>query len=423
MTDRHPTRPRVLIVATEPWPSTAMLADTLHQSGFSVAAVCPKRNPLRHTRTVERCFVYSAWSPWRSIRKAIALYAPALLVPADDKAAYSLYELHGRCRKRSSTAAAGMAGLIEVSLGNPDAFAIARRKSALIRIAQACAISVPETVELESEEDLARYSARAGFPLVLKQDESFGGRGVVIARSKLQAAAAHTKMRLRSTANMLRELLLTSRPVLAVLRTPAPAITVQSYVEGRPASRAVACWKGRVLAGTTVSAVEVWPPRTGHATVVEFIANADIDRTVERLVARLGLSGFYGFDFILGADGRSYLLEVNPRATSACWVGAGLENDLCGALFAALTGTPRPDDRRAAPPRADAPQSARRVALFPQEWIRCPTSPHLYTSYHRVPWHDRRLVAYLIFDALDQRKFEPGFLKRLARRIVLGKAE
>jgi len=417
MTDRHPIRPGVLIVATEPWAPTAMLAGALHQSGFSVAAVCPKKNPLRHARAVERCFPYSAWSPWRSIGKAIALHSPALLVPADDQAAYDLYELHGNCRKVSSAAATRTASLIEASLGDPDAFAIARRKSALIRLAQSCEFNVPETCVIETEEDLAQYSARNAFPFVLKCDEAFGGRGVVIAWSNLEAAAAYKKLRMRSVADRIRELFLSSRPALAVIRRSAPAITTQRYVEGRPANRAVACWKGRVLAGTTVLAVEVSRPPTGHATVVEFIANAEIDRTVERLVARLGLSGFCGFDFILGLDGRAYLLELNPRATPACWVGAGLENDLCGALFAAQSGKPQPNDLRAAPP------SARRVALFPLEWMRCPTSPHLYSSHHRVPWHDPQLVAHLIDEALNQPKFEPGFVGRLARRIVLGKAE
>lgn len=414
MSDRHPAQPRVLIIATEHWPSTAMLADTLRQSGFSVAAVCPRKNSLRHAEAVERCFPYSTWSSWRSIGKAIALFSPALLVPADDQAAYNLYELHGRCRKSSSTAAAQTVGLIEASLGDPDAFPIARRRSALIRLARDCAVNVPETLELESGEGLAQYSARNAFPFVLKRDETFGGRGVVIAHSNLEAAAAYKKMRVWSLADRVRDLLLSSRSTLAVLRRPATAITAQRYVEGRPANRAVACWKGRVLAGTTVSAVEASPHPTGHASVIEFIANAEIDQAVERLVAKLGLSGFCGFDFVLGVDGRSYLLELNPRATSACWVGAGIENDLCAALFAALTGKPQPDDRPATP-------RAARVALFPQEWMRCPTSPHLSTSYHRVPWHDRRLMAYLVADAVAQRSFEPGIVKRLARQILLGK--
>lgn len=52
-----------------------------------------------------------------------------------------------------------------------------------------------------------------------------------------------------------------------------------------------------------------------------------------------------------------------------------------------------------------------------------PYQSPLYVSYQRMPWHDRRLVAHLIADALNQRKCEPGFLMRLARRIILGKAE
>jgi hypothetical protein len=48
----------------------------------------------------------------------------------------------------------------------------------------------------------------------------------------------------------------------------APRVTIQQYLEGRPASRAVLCWQGAVIGGLSVEAAEV-SREAGPATVVK----------------------------------------------------------------------------------------------------------------------------------------------------------
>jgi hypothetical protein len=40
--------------------------------------------------------------------------------------------------------------------------------------------------------------------------------------------------------------------------------------------------------------------------------------------------------------------------------------------------------------------SSSEIALFPQEWLRDPKSPHLASAYHDVPWDDPALLHALI---------------------------
>jgi ATP-grasp domain len=414
---------RALVLAVQDWPLTAFLAIGLRRAGFAVAGLCPREHALRHTDSVDRCFPFSASRRWVSLRAAISACKPQILVPGDDQSAYAIYELHARCRGDTDAEAATIVALIERSLGNPDSFPIGRSKSSLIRVARECGVAIPETREIDGLSELKKHCASAKPPFVLKQDGTFGGLGVIVAQSQPEAEKALKRLKVRRIVNAGRELALkfNYRPLLAAFTTPLPVISVQQFIEGRPANRAVLCWRGRVLAGTTVQTLEADPFPNGPATVVEFIREPDIDRAVETLVARLGLSGFCGFDFMLARDsGRPFLLELNPRATSASWLGTARGSDLCAALFRALAS----DGGEAAPSAAaDSEEAAGdKAALFPQEWMRARTSPHLATAYHRVPWQDRRLVSFLARCAYAGEGSKPlGLLSRLARRIVLGK--
>lgn len=415
----------VLVLATQDWPLAAFLAIALRRGGFAVAGLCPSRHALRHTDAVDRCFHFSLPQAARSLRGAIRRANPTILVPCDDQSVYAIYELYQQCRQGGAADASEIMRLIEDSLGNPESFPIARDKSAFIRVARECDVRIPDTYELDGAAALKAHCDTAQPPFVLKQDGTFGGLGVIVAHSKAEAEKALKRLKVRAAVNAGRALLLkfNHRPLLAWLRDPPPVISVQQYIEGRPANRAVLCWHGRVLAGTTVMTLEADPFPNGPASVVEFIREAEIEQAVERLVARLGLSGFCGFDFMLDEkSGRPFLLELNPRATSACWLGTRPRSDLAAALYRALSdesdeaagaGSPTPGEDEEAP--------GEKVALFPQEWMRANTSPHLATSYHRVPWQDPRLVAYLARDAWKSRRASPGYLARLARRLVLGK--
>lgn len=422
-TDNQPAAPKALVLATQDWPLTAFLAMGLRRNGFVVEGLCPRRHALRNTAAVDRCFLFSLARPVHSLLGAIRSSSPTILIPGDDQSIYAIYDLHARCLRGGFSDSAKIMRLIERSLGDPQAFSVGRSKAALIRLARANNIRIPETSEINHVDELVTYCEAKSPPFVLKQDGTYGGLGVIVASTKDRAIKAFSRLRTRAKINVGRQLLFKGNiwPALAMFASPSPIISVQQYIEGRPANRAVLCWRGRVLAGTTVMTLEADPFPNGPATVVEFIRDPEIDSAVETLVLRLGLSGFCGFDFILDTrTGHPYLLELNPRATSAAWLGTKPRSDLSAALFRALAAEAR---SVVVMPSTDAEEvSGEKAALFPQEWLRSETSAHLAATYHRVPWQDRQLVRYLIASVpLRPRRIKAGLLNLFIRRLVLGK--
>jgi len=215
---------------------------------------------------------------------------------------------------------------------------------------------------------------------VLKCDDSFGGQGVRIITDHRAAERAYFE--LRANAGRRGALLQAIRrldvaPMERFWRR-MPTITLQSYVAGRPANRAIVCRDGEVLAGLSVEVAQALNT-TGPATVIRAIDAPQMTAATARLARRLGLSGFVGFDFMLeGTGDRPYLIEMNMRPTAICHLALDSERDLIGAFSMSLTGT--------RPHRELLASSAHTIALFPQESWRDPGSLHIQSAYHDVPW-------------------------------------
>jgi hypothetical protein len=161
-------------------------------------------------------------------------------------------------------------------------------------------------------------------------------------------------------------------------------VNAQTFVAGREATSAIACWKGTVLAELHFEVLRKVDD-AGPSTVVRLIENADMSFAAEKIVRRLNLSGLHGFDFMLEANtGNAYLLEINPRATQVGHLALGWGRDLPAALFAAISGEPVRTARKVT--ENDV------IALFPQEWNGDPESPFLQSGYHDIPWEEPELV-------------------------------
>ena len=118
--------------------------------------------------------------------------------------------------------------------------------------------------------------------------------------------------------------------------------------------------------------------------------------TAKRLVDRLGLSGFVGFDFIIEEHtGDSYLIEMNPRFTQLTPLRMGVGHDLVGALSESCFDRSMSN----APPIT----TKDKIAFFPQAWLCEPTNPLIRASYHDVPWDYPELVRKLIRAPRSQR--------------------
>ncbi|MGA8728738.1 MAG: ATP-grasp domain-containing protein [Terracidiphilus sp.] len=120
-------------------------------------------------------------------------------------------------------------------------------------------------------------------------------------------------------------------------------IIVQSYVHGRPANCTVFSWKGRVLALIGVEVVRS-DGATGPASIVRIVDNPEMRFAAERIASRLGLSGFFGLDFMVeNGSGAAHLIEMNPRLAPPCYLRLGKGSDLPGALWAQLAAQPIPE--------------------------------------------------------------------------------
>jgi len=358
----------------------------LARAGCEVEAVCPASHPVRKTAAVRRVHRYSGLAPLRSFARAIAAAHPDLIVSGDDLATQHLHRLHAE-EKRNGKPESSICALIERSLGRPQSFDVVTARGALIDTAQQEGVRVPATRVIRNSRDLRDWSGQMGLPTVLKANGTSGGYGVRVGHSLAEAEAAFRKLQAPpSPARAAKRALFDRDRTLvwpSILRRRR-VVNAQTFVAGREATSTVFCWEGAVMAGLHFEVAHK-ASAAGHATVLRLIENAEMPAAVERIAARLGLSGFYGFDFMLEAEtGNAYLIEINPRATQAGHLSLGAGRDLPAALYAAVT-------RRPAEPKAKITDKET-IALFPQEWIRDPQSPFLQSAYHDVPWEEPELI-------------------------------
>lgn len=363
------------------------MAIALANAGAEVSAVCPTSNhPLLKTRAVTRSLPYKAIRPLEALLEAIRLTQPQLIVPCDDLVVYHLHQLHAQTVGDPSS---GVADLVERSLGNASHYATVSSRSHLLKIAQEEQIPTPATKEIRALNDLSEWLAIHSSPCVLKMDRTWGGRGVRVAPTPDRAEKLfHEMTGLFGDLRALKELVVNGDSIW--IRPPwnrsRPAMTVQQYINGRPANCAVVGWKGRLLAGIAVEAVET-QGETGPATVVRVVNNPEMMLSAERLAKRLGLSGFLGLDFVIEAGSNvPYLIEMNPRCTPLCHLRLGSGRDMVAALCEQISERTFPEE----PPVTENGL----IAYFPQAWFG--KSEYLATSYHDIPQGEPELVQMLL---------------------------
>ncbi len=238
-----------------------------------------------------------------------------------------------------------------------------------------------------SPASLRVWQAANGFPAVLKTDGSSGGYGVRVVANEVEAESARKKLASPpGLARAVKRALINRNPTFLIpaWKGASPAVNAQKFIPGAEVTSTAVCRRGEVLAVLTFEVLRVMY-RGGPASVVRSVDNPAISAIIKKAAARLGISGFCGFDFIIeeGA-GSPRLIELNPRATQTVHLRLGARRDAAGALFAAVAGKPASD-----PPgeiKSDI------IALFPQEWIRDPASEFLRGGFHDVPWSEPALL-------------------------------
>jgi hypothetical protein len=320
----------------------------------------------------------------RSIAAAIAAAKPDLLVSGDDLATWHLHRLYEASNPEDHLGAKTRA-LIARSLGSPEYFPIVDDRASFMRAAQESSVRVPQTAVITDFRDF--QASQIGFPAVLKANGTSGGDGVRVVRSEEEAQAAFRRLQAPPLlARAIKRAIFDHDTTLLQpsLQQRKSAVNAQSFIVGREATSATACWQGSILAATHFEVLQKGH-FAGHATVVRRIDHPKMASAVEKMAKRLQLSGFHGFDFMLEeSSGNAYLIEINPRATQVGHLSFGAGRDLPRALISALSGRPI----EAAPKASENDV----IALFPQEWLRDPASPYLRSGYHDIPWNQPDLL-------------------------------
>jgi hypothetical protein len=383
---------KVLLVTTVDWVSTARYAAGFAAAAWTVDALSPRGAPVRLSRYVGTNHTYLPLRANASLKSAIRRAQPDLVVPCDDRAASHLVRLHKR--ESARTPDSPLASLIRRSLGAPENFDTMMSRAESMKATAEIGVRTPETVQVSDETELDACLGRIGFPAVLKLDGSWGGDGVVVARSREDAVGAFRRLsrpasRLRNVARAFKRR--DAHFLLDAIAPPKPVVSVQKFVSGRPAASAFACWQGEVVAEIHYD-VLIAEGTIGPPVVIRRVDCPEMAEASRRIARHYGLSGLYGLDFIRDDKGLVHLLEINPRTTQGGTLPFGEGRDLPSALAACVT--------QCAATRRDAIANDV-VAFFPAEWQRDTASPYLTSGFHNVPWDDPAVLKHC-FDTLPE---------------------
>lgn len=339
--------PKVLLIDSNRWDLGARLAIGLTSAGCVVSALCPSvGHPFSVTRAIKRTYPYRASDPIKSIRDAIEGTHPDIIIPSCERSVEHLHELYAQALHHE-TRDESIVALIERSLGNPAAYRIVTSRYDLLATASEEGIRIPETDRVSSSADLNLWREEKSRKCVIKADGTWGGVGVCVLSEKDSSEEAW--LRITRTSRLVRAMkrMIVNRDAFylrAWMNRVERPIIAQRFIDGYPANCSVFAWRGKVLGFIAVEAVRT-ERSTGPASIVHLIENGEIRFAAERIASRLGLSGFFGLDFVIEKQtGLAYLIEMNPRLTPPCYMRLEKGRDLVGALWASLTGMPQPDN-------------------------------------------------------------------------------
>ena len=377
--DQSSVKPRVLIVATGRWVSTARLAMALRECGCAVEFLGAKEHPARSAAVFERTYQYDPLWPLAELRVALELSAPAVVIPVDELALMHLQELEDE---------PGVKDLLCRSLGGERVIAAAESRMALLRLASEVEVAAPETIEIEAASDVDAAVARFGLPLVLKGDATSGGRGVRLVRSVREARREWGLLHHPpSLARVIKRGTTAGdwTHLRCWVRRKRSGVTAQRFIPGGKERTGMAvCVRGNLLASACLEVVESWCER-GPSSVVRVVEDVSITHAMRRVAAKLGVTGFCGFDFMVdGRSGENLLIEMNPRPTQLVHLSLGPGRDLVAAYARGVLGL-KVQDREGS--------SGECIALFPLalERGRVPAE-----AFHDVPWECPALVRHAL---------------------------
>jgi len=352
---------------------------------------------LEHVSGLQGIYHHRGTDSAAMLRRVLHDANPDVVVPGDDGIVAQLHAVHAAAPK--------LRALIERSVGPASSYPVVDRRHALIALAGGLGVRVPRTQRVSGPDDIVHWHRDVAPSGILKVDGSCGGAGVRISHSIDESLQAWKELHtLPDRATTWKRHLVNRDPLAhwARLYRRAPEITIQQLIAGQPANTMFACRQGELL-GLVSVAVVVSEGRTGAATIVRLIDDAEMAKAAESIARELQLTGFYGLDYMLeDGAGRPYLIEMNPRCTQLGHLDLPGRGSLAGAFCAALRGEPDPLE---AEPVPAATIQAATIAFFPQARLSTATRVPVKGVHHDVPWEEAGLLAELLRDPWPQRQW------------------
>lgn len=379
--------PKVLIVTSRRWFSETRLAMAFASAGCAVEIVCPSRHPARLIHGVAARYPLRALSPVRSLHAAICKARPDLLIPTDVVSAAYARRLYNRAPMMDRDTGPFVRALLERSFGSPNQLSVLASRTGFLAAARSEGILTPPTQTLASRTALERWLHDNPLPAVMKADETASGEGVEIVCTYKEALKAWHRLRAPLGLRhfyMRPGLERPSHFFLPWIRRKPRTVSIQPFIPGRDATITVACWQGEILGSISLDVLRSSRPK-GPAVLVELTHNDAMLRAARVMVRKFNLSGLCGFDFIIEhATDRTYLIEVNARATQTSHLPYGVPRDLIASLVSKLSG-------RALPTLNEARRRGI-ISLFPLAWQSGLTNEALASTLQDIPWEEPSLV-------------------------------
>jgi predicted ATP-grasp superfamily ATP-dependent carboligase len=374
---------KILLVSTASrWLGTARMPRSLARAGFQVFLLAPRDSLALASRFVTRSVVLrDDATPIQWLLSLVSMIndvEPTVVVPCDEVAIRLLFELvRNPPPHLGGEAGRQVTNLVRRSLGDPEHYETTIDKTLLPTAATALGVPVPRYAVAHSVDEAARLANDLGYPMVLKRRYGFATQGVAIIRQPDDVRSAAARL---------------LRPVqldLGVER--APALLVQSFVEGPMMSQTMVAFDGVPLAGFSRQREVLFAADKGASAVVRLHKEPRIRDFTERMCRAFGMSGFFSVQYIAPLDGSApVLLEINRRIVTFIHTDEYCGVDLCGALFQRLAGVPQtlPTDMRDGQGRV--------IVSFPREWLRDPDSRWLRDFPSDVPWDDPGVLKAMV---------------------------
>jgi len=230
------------------------------------------------------------------------LNAAAILDAARRTGAEAIHPGYGFLSENAAFAAECRAAGIVFIGPSPESMARLGDKSAARRTALSCDVPVvPGAEEIDSAERGLVEAERVGFPVILKAAGGGGGRGmrVVAARAEIEPAFEAARREAKSAFG-------DERLLLEKYVHPARHIEIQILAD---ASDAVALGERECsLQRRHQKLIEESP-----SVAVALGVRSAMERAASVLASAAGYAGAMTAEFLLGADGGFYFLEVNTR--------------------------------------------------------------------------------------------------------------